>query len=99
MHIPALCDAEVLSALRGLVRRGALTRDVASAALAAYLDLPTVRHAETPVIRRALDLETFSAYDALYVALAEQLGASLLTTDARLARAVAAARGLGVDLV
>lgn len=37
---------------------------------------------------RAWELRTnLSAYDALYVALAEQLNAPLLTADARLARA------------
>jgi predicted nucleic acid-binding protein len=37
---------------------------------------------------RAWDLRpNFSAYDALYVALAEQLEVPLLTADARLARA------------
>lgn len=34
--------------------------------------------------------ENFTAYDATYVALAEHLGADLLTTDAPLARAVRA---------
>jgi len=38
----------------------------------------------------------FSAYDATYVALAEQLGAELLTTDDRLARAAREQTGIPV---
>jgi predicted nucleic acid-binding protein len=42
-----------------------------------------------PLLRRGWDLRAnFSAPDALYVALAEALGARLLTTYARAARAI-----------
>ena len=98
MNIPALCDAEVLSGLLRVVRLGLVTRSVARAALDAYSDLPVIRHAHTGLLGRAFELGTFSAYDAIYVALAERLGARLLTTDRRLARAVAATRGIRVRL-
>ncbi|MEB3331585.1 MAG: type II toxin-antitoxin system VapC family toxin [Synechococcaceae cyanobacterium] len=46
------------------------------------------RHASRHLWPRAWELRTnLTAYDALYVALAEQLGATLLTADARAARA------------
>ena len=66
---------------------GYLTADLMNA-VADYLDLPLTRHAHTPLLPRMLELrENFSAYDATYVALAELLGASLLTADRALARA------------
>lgn len=98
LNIPALCDVEVLSGLRGVVRRRSVARAAAGEALQAYRDLPLIRHEHDRLLSRAFGLETFSAYDAVYVALAEALGARLLTTDARLARAVASARGLSVAL-
>jgi len=67
-------------------------------ALGVYQDLRLVRHEHRPLLRRALGLETFSTYDAIYVALAERLGAPLLTTDGRLARAVVTTRGVNVSL-
>ena len=46
------------------------------------------RHASRHLWPRAWELRTnLSTYDALYVALAEQLGTTLLTADARAARA------------
>lgn len=53
-----------------------------------YLDLPLTRHGHQTVIGRILALrENFSAYDAVYVALAEGLHGDLLTADDSLARA------------
>jgi predicted nucleic acid-binding protein len=55
-------------------------------------DLALVRHRHAALRARAWELrDRCSSYDACYVALAEMLGARLLTTDARLGRA---ARGL-----
>jgi predicted nucleic acid-binding protein len=91
LHAPALCDVEVTSALGGLLRAGRLSDRRAGEALDDYLDLPLERHSHTPLIRRMLELRgNFSAHDATYVALAEMLGASLLTSDLPFARAVGA---------
>ena len=50
--------------------------------------LPLTRHAHTPLLPRIWQYRhTLSAYDAAYVVLAETLGATLLTRDARLASA------------
>jgi predicted nucleic acid-binding protein len=57
--------------------------------LAFQLELPLRRLDHTPLLDRAFALrDNFSAYDAVYVALAEGLAAPLVTADARLARAV-----------
>lgn len=90
LHTPALCDVEVASALRRLLRSGSLDDARAAEAIDDYLALPLERHGHEALLSRVLELrENFSAYDATYVALAERLGASLLTADAALARAAA----------
>ncbi len=88
LHVPALCDVEVTAALRrGLLMRR-MTETRATQALRDYLDLPLLRHAHGALLERVLNLrKNLSAYDAIYVALAERLGAHLLTADDRLRRA------------
>lgn len=98
LNVPALCDAEMISGLRRATRRREISRDRARLALDHYLALPLIRHQNVGLLGRALELETFSTYDAIYVALAERLEAALLTTDQRLARAVLETRGLRVRL-
>jgi predicted nucleic acid-binding protein len=93
LHAPHLVDMEVLSALRRLLASGETTAERAGAAIADLLDLPIERYPHEILVPRVWQLrETFSAYDASYVALAEGLAdepVPLLTADARLARAVA----------
>jgi predicted nucleic acid-binding protein len=99
LHIPELCDIEVASALRRLVRSGQLTRTRVHEVVANYAALPLTRHRHLGLVPRVLELsDNFTAYDAAYVALAEQLGSALLTSDAALARAVRNARGLAITL-
>lgn len=90
LHVPALCDIEVVAALRRGLRLALLNETRAYEALRDYTDLPLTRHGHQPMVYRLLELrENFSAYDAAYAALAEGLGAPLLTADARLAKASA----------
>jgi predicted nucleic acid-binding protein len=97
VHVPLLCDVEVASALRRLLREGRIHVRRAGEAVEDYLDLPLIRHGHTSLLARALDLrENFSAYDAMYVVLAERLGAALLTEDAPLGRAARRHAGLEV---
>lgn len=87
--VPHLVDVEVLSVLRRVARLGEADEDRLRRALAILLELPLRRFDHTPVLDRAFALrDNFSAYDAVYVALAEGLAAPLVTADARLARAV-----------
>ncbi len=85
---PELLDIEVLNALRKLDHAGAI---------------PPGRSAELPILMRGLRIRKYghdnlidgiwalrnnvTAYDAAYVTLARLLGATLVTRDARLAKA------------
>jgi predicted nucleic acid-binding protein len=81
------------NALRRLVSSGEATAERAGQAIADLLDRPIERYPHDILVPRIWQLrENFSVYDASYVALAEGLAdepVPLLTTDARLARAVA----------
>jgi predicted nucleic acid-binding protein len=91
LHAPELFDVEVLSVLRKLVLRGAVTDERASEAVADLQKLGILRHSHAELLNRAWALRgAFTPYDALYVALTESLGdmAALLTSDRRLGRAV-----------
>lgn len=92
-HAPSLLDVEVVSALRGLVLGGHLSRPRAYDALGDFDDLGFTRWPVDSAVRtRLLDLaDNLSAYDATYVVLGQALDAPLLTRDRRLA---AAARGM-----
>lgn len=88
LHAPHLADVEVAQALRRYVREGLLEAPAAEAALAELRALDLERHSHEPLLERVWALrENVTAYDAVYVALAEALDAPLLTCDGRLARA------------
>jgi len=88
LHAPYLLDAEVANSLRKSWFRGLISGARAGEALVDLSDLPIERHGHLILLERVWELrETLTAYDALYVALAESLGAPLMTCDARLARA------------
>lgn len=88
LHAPHLLDSEVTSALRGLVLGNRLDADRAGRALDGLQSASLTRYPASPLTDRVWRLRAnLSAYDALYVALAERLGCSLLTADARIARA------------
>ena len=85
---PHLVDAEVLSALRRLVGAGTLTADDGAHCVNTWSRIGLIRYAAGPLLERIWELrQTISAYDAMYVALAEQLGCALVTADARLSGA------------
>lgn len=86
LHAPHLLDLEVGQVLRRLVREGAVSGHRADQAIEDLLDLRIARYPHFVLLPRIWQLRhNLSAYDAAYVALAENLGARLLTRDARLA--------------
>ncbi len=87
LHIPHLADVEVMQTLRRYVRDGEIDAATAREALDDLRSLDLERHAHEPLLNRVWALrQNLSAYDAVYVALAEALDATLLTCDARLSR-------------
>ena len=87
LHVPHLFEVEVLHAVRRHNLGGALPAERMRLALNR---LRQTAHPlpHTSFLDRIWELrENLTAYDAAYVALAEALKASLVTTDARLAQA------------
>jgi predicted nucleic acid-binding protein len=88
LHAPHLLDVEVAHVLRRRVRTGDLDEQRAAEALADFLDLAITRYPHELLLPRAWTLRhALTAYDAMYVALAEGLDAPLVTRDRKLARA------------
>jgi len=87
-HSPHLADVEVTQGLRRLARAGEVSPDRAAEAIADLVDLDLHRHAHLDLLTRAWKLrENLTAYDAIYVALAEALDATIVTCDTPLAKA------------
>jgi predicted nucleic acid-binding protein len=85
---PALVDAEVGHALRGLVLRAEISARKAGDALGDLFEMRLQKVPHKHLAGRAWQLrDNVSFYDGLYVALAEAVGSPLVTRDARLARA------------
>ena len=88
LHAPHLLDVEVTAALRRRVRMGQTTERHAERALTDLANLAAFRWDHEPLLPRVWQLrDNVATYDACYVALAELLGAPLITTDAALSRA------------
>jgi predicted nucleic acid-binding protein len=87
VHVPHLVDTEVTNALRRKLLSGQLDPLRARRAIRRLTTMHLVRWQQTQLLGRALALrDQLSAYDAIYVAMAEATGATLVTRDARLAR-------------
>lgn len=88
LHAPHLLDVEVLHALRHMTARGVLSLDRAQDVRADFADLVVMRYPHAPLADRVWELRhNVTAYDGLFVALAEALGVPLISCDARLASA------------
>ena len=87
LHVPHLIDSEIANGLRRGVAGGRIGADAGWAALATWQRLAMVRYPAFGILDRVWQLrDNLSAYDATYVALAEQLDCPLVTVDRRLSR-------------
>jgi len=85
---PHAVDAEVLGVIRRYWLTGALDDTAAAQAVDDLADWPGERYGHSALLPRAWELRrSVRSWDALYVALAEALDATLVTTAARLAAA------------
>jgi predicted nucleic acid-binding protein len=88
LHVPHLLDLEIAQVVRRLVAATAITAERGRAALNDLADLPMTHYPHRALLPRIWELRgNLTAYEAAYVALAESLGAPLLTRDQRLAAA------------
>ncbi|HET7206226.1 MAG TPA: type II toxin-antitoxin system VapC family toxin [Terriglobales bacterium] len=88
LHAPHLLEVEVAQVLRRYVRDKTITAHRGQEALEDLSDMPLRRYPHDFLIPRVWELRaTLTAYDAVYVALAEVLGAPLLTCDRKIASA------------
>ncbi len=94
---PHLLDVEVAQVIRRLALQGAIDAERGFEALEDLAALPVTRCAHAPLVLRGFEMrDRVTAYDSMYVALAEALEATLWTCDSRLARSVE--NGLAVEV-
>jgi predicted nucleic acid-binding protein len=88
LHAPHLIDVEVAQVVRRYAAAGELDAERGREAIVDLADFPLLRYPHDLLLQRIWELRNnLTAYDAAYVALAEVLGAPLLTRDRRLAAA------------
>lgn len=83
LNAPHLLDVEVLQVVRSLVAARELSPDAARDKLERLQQMDVVRHPHTELAMRIFELRhNLTAYDAVYLALAEHLNeATLVTCD------------------
>lgn len=87
-QVPSIFDAELLSALRGLVRGLKFDQAAAADLIVDLMVLPVDRWHLSPLLPRMWELrDNLTPCDAAYVALAELTGAVLVTGDERITAA------------
>ena len=88
LHAPHLLDIEVAQVVRRYVGRGMMDSARGREVIDDLLAFPIQRYPHDVLLPRVYDLrDNLTAYDAVYVALAEALEAPLVTRDVRLAQA------------
>ncbi len=85
---PSVIDVEVVSVIRRDQLLGRLDVTAATQAVEDLRDWPGERFGHQPLLERVWELRgSLRTWDAFYVALAEVMQATLVTSDSRLARA------------
>ena len=85
VHVPHLIDMEIVRVLRRYVSHGTLDEGRGALALDRWRNLDVERYPHEPFLGRVWQLrDNVTAYDAIYVALAETLSTVLVTGDRRL---------------
>ena len=88
LYAPHLLDLEVAQVLRRYYSFGEMESERGQEALEDLVDLPINRYPHNAFLPRIWELRhNMTAYDAVYIALAETLPAPLITRDTRLASA------------
>lgn len=88
LHAPHLLDVEVAQVLRRYVVMGQMSHGRGLEALNDLADFPVYRYPHDVLLARIWELRhNVTAYDAVYLALAETLAAPLVTCDAKLGAA------------
>jgi predicted nucleic acid-binding protein len=86
LHCPHLMDLEIAQVLRRLVRDSRISAHRAEEAIQDFSDMRITRYPHFIFLARIWRRRhNLSAYDSAYVVLAEELGATLITRDPRLA--------------
>jgi predicted nucleic acid-binding protein len=84
---PHLLDLEVASGLRNLVAGRRIDSHRSEQILHELAEFPAERYAHTPLLSRIWELRhNFTAYDAVYIALAEATNSVLYTSDEKLSK-------------
>jgi predicted nucleic acid-binding protein len=88
LHAPHLIDVEVAQVVRRYAANGEIDGKRGGSALDDLAVFPMRRYPHEVLLPRVWELRNnLTAYDAVYIALAEALGAPLLTRDRHLAGA------------
>ena len=86
LHAPHLMDVEVAQVVRRYCISGEMAEDRGYQAIVDLSELPVTRYPHDLFLTRMWQLRhNVTAYDAVYLSLAEALNAPLITCDARLA--------------
>ena len=98
VHVPHLIDMEIAQVLRRYVRHGMLPERTGALALERWRSLDVERYSHEPFLGRVWQLrDNLTAYDAVYIALAEALSTVLVTGDRKLVGALRV--GVAIELI